>query len=129
MGDCGDTSMPHADVCAAPAAALVLCLEKTYPTVNGKDKAAPAQLRAACAAATGELERCVAAWRAADGGAHAATRVKGDAPGIPPPQCQRMACAFENCMQRTGYTGTQCREVLAHFKRCTNLLYLSEYVD
>jgi len=107
-------------VCINHAVRWAKCAEGHY-------KAADPPIRVACARHRDELNSCVSDWRAtADG---AGVSVKGDFPGAPPPQCQRLNCLIQTCLKEQRYNQHQCKDVTAAFKHCTKLFYGSEFVD
>jgi hypothetical protein len=55
-------------------------------------------------------------------------KIRGTGPGLPPPQCQGMACLVEQCLLRTSYNFDHCKLPTEFFKKCVKGLYGSEYV-
>ena len=118
---------PPAEVCESEALRWLDCLE---PKAE-KPATAKATWDNSCVIERQDFDKCVVQWRAAinDSVENPKVKVKGDAAGLPPPQCAPLSCLFQKCFMRSNYDSQLCKFTTMNFKHCCKLMYGAEYID
>jgi hypothetical protein len=83
-----------------------------------------------CTAEREQFDTCVGAWREAinDKSDPPRVRIRGDRPGLPPPQCAELSCQMAKCMSASQFSHEVCSPYLQNFKHCCLKLYGCEYM-
>ena len=126
MSEKGSASSTPSDCTPAPADKGPCWAEsgKMYTCVNSYLKSK--DIFDKCEPSKQEFDQCIDAWRQQAG---PDAKIRGGAPGLPPPQCQAMSGLIEKCLLSTSYNFEVCNRSMKFFKHCVKGLYGSEHVD